>query len=294
MSVGPGATDFLRLIQGSQGTLAISRWASVYCEPVPAMERAFFIASDRLEDVVDVAYEILWHRMGGQLWIVDGSQLRAIAQSVSPGAVGATVPPWILYVNLVAEDFRPAEKLDYLLNDLRASAACRDLKLSERIGSFSADALASFNPSPNSPDYRTMPKGTFSSLFFLTQMDKATSFVSCVRDVLKDHASVCEAGFYIQPRVHGANCHFEINLYSNADDASRRVETLRSHLVRACADLGAYFSRPYGEANAIAFGENPVLMSYLKEVKTMFDPQGILSPGRLWETAQSIPAGGRS
>ena len=94
--------------------------------------------------------------------------------------------------------------------------------------------------------------------------------------------------------MQGANCHFEINLYFDAYDASGRVDALRSALMRACAEIGAYFSRPYGEANAIAFGDNPALTSYLKEAKAMFDPRGVLAPGRLWEATSPTSTGYQS
>ena len=153
-----------------------------------------------------------------------------------------------------------------------------------------AGALASFESSPDAPDDRTPPKGASSSLFFMTQMDKASAFIARVRAVLADDGPGCEAGFYVQPRVQGASCHFEINLYADDPLAAGRMDALRARLTRACADAGAYFSRPYGDATAIAFAENPLLTSYLKEVKAMFDPNRILAPGRLWDAAPSTPA----
>lgn len=78
MAVGPGVTDFLRVLQGSQDTPGIVTWASVYCEPIPALERSFFVGSDDVAPLIELAYRVLWRRQGGQLFIVNDARLAMI------------------------------------------------------------------------------------------------------------------------------------------------------------------------------------------------------------------------
>ena len=287
-SVGPSGTDFLRVIQGSQGTIGIVKWAAVYCEPMPALEKAYFVGSSRLEDLADIAYDVLWHRMGGQLWIANRHQVEIIADTVSPGALAdAVAPEWVLYVNLVAPDFRPAQKLAYLTNDLKAAAARRNLVLSESIGALQSDVIRAHAPPENSPDYRAKSGRDFASIFFLSQMDKASRLLADARAGLRGGGENA-AGIYLQPRVHGASCHVEINLMRSEATEPRVFDERRSRLIRDCAKAGAYFSRPYGEAKDIAFSANPIVTSYMREAKELFDPNGILCPGRFPQIDRSV------
>lgn len=287
-SLGPSGTDFLRVIQGAQGTIGIVKWAAIYCEPVPALEKAYFVGSARLDDLADIAYDVLWHRMGGQLWIANRRQLEIIANTASPGALAnAATPEWVLYVNLVTPDFRPAQKLAYLTNDLRAAAARRHLVLSESIGALQADVISAHIPPDEGQDYRARSGRDFASIFFLSQMDKASGLLADARVSLGGDEEDAP-GIYLQPRVHGANCHVEINLIRSEATEPRVFDERRSRMIRDCAKAGAYFSRPYGEAKDIAFSANPIVTSYMREAKELFDPNGILCPGRFAQIERNV------
>jgi FAD/FMN-containing dehydrogenase len=45
--MGPGQTDFARVVQGAQGTMGIVTWSTVRCELVPTLQRPFLVGSGR-------------------------------------------------------------------------------------------------------------------------------------------------------------------------------------------------------------------------------------------------------
>jgi FAD/FMN-containing dehydrogenase len=46
-------------------------------------------------------------------------------------------------------------------------------------------------------------------------------------------------------------------------------------------EAGAYFSRPYGEWAAMAFGADPETAELTRTVKGIFDPNNVMNPGKL-------------
>ena len=65
----------------------------------------------------------------------------------------------------------------------------------------------------------------------------------------------------------------------------RTVSRVRKRFVtegcQALANAGAFFSRPYGPWADIAFGRCPDTVITLRKLKDIFDPNGIMNPGKL-------------
>lgn len=286
MAMGPASTDFMRVIQGSQGTLAVLTWASVFCEPVPALERAFFVGSDDIGPLVELAYKILWRRTGGQLFLVNSTQLGMIGAREAKDcvALSAGLPRWILYVNLTCPDYMPDERMAYMLADLNADAAALGLQVSERIGGYAAAAIGAQQDDLPQQHYKDRLRGAHQSLFFLTQMDQAPRFLDMLDALQAEHLDMAQpAGVYIQPRIQGVSAHFELvfPFDPQVDGVARRVADFTALAARRMADAGAFFSRPHGDWSAIAFEKDAGIKPYLAAVKDMMDPKGILCPGRL-------------
>jgi FAD/FMN-containing dehydrogenase len=49
--LGPGQADWYRAIQGAQGTLGITTWASMRCELLPKVEEPFMVGSTQLDKI---------------------------------------------------------------------------------------------------------------------------------------------------------------------------------------------------------------------------------------------------
>jgi glycolate oxidase len=92
-----------------------------------------------------------------------------------------------------------------------------------------------------------------------------------------------DIGIYLQPRQQGVNCHCEFMLPYNPGDAAETAR-LQDLYAKASAELinqGAFFSRPYGIWADMAFARDAQTTKVLKNIKSTFDPNGVLNPGKL-------------
>jgi len=64
-------------------------------------------------------------------------------------------------------------------------------------------------------------------------------------------------------------------------DEVQRIEPLMGEAGGACLDLGGFFSRPYGPMAEAVYEKCPDTARALRKVKAIFDPRGIMNPGRL-------------
>ena len=55
---------------------------------------------------------------------------------------------------------------------------------------------------------------------------------------------------------------------------------LAFRLARELMPLGAYYDRPYGRLPELVYTE-PVSLDAIRRLKKIFDPDGILNPGKL-------------
>lgn len=285
MAVGPGVTDFLRVVLGSQGTLAIAAWASAYCEPIPTLEKSFFVGSDELSPLIELAYRVLWRRQGGQLFILNNTQLAMIRNRDTNAfrAESERLPAWILYVNLTSPDYFPQERMTFLEADLAADAAAFGLSPVRQLDGFSASDIGKQQGELPAVHYKDRPCGAHQDVFFLTQLDRAAGFARKLSTLDDGDGETAPMGIYLQPRNQGVNCHFEITFpFDPGNEAMVKRTGVRADLAaRSCSDSGAFFSRPYGSWSEIAFGKDQSIKPYLQTVKDLFDPNGILSPGKL-------------
>ena len=61
-------------------------------------------------------------------------------------------------------------------------------------------------------------------------------------------------------------------------------ESIRELCTELCKDLineGAFFTRPYGALADMVYSKATGYATMLKELKKVFDPNGILNPGKL-------------
>lgn len=286
MAIGPGATDFLRVIQGSQGTLAIVAWASAYCEPIPALEKAFFVGSDDIAPVIELAYRVLWRRQGGQLFIVNNVQLAMICgrDKTAFDALAGRFPRWILYVNLTSPDYFAQDRMSFLEADLIADAAEFGLSAVDQLAACSANEISDQQNDLPELHYKDRPSGAHRDIFFLTQLDQSPRFVRELMSLTDANGLPAgSVGFYLQPRIQGVNCHFEVTFPfdPNDEESATKTSALVRLAARRVADAGGFFSRPYGPWTDIAFGKDQSIQRYLRMTKELFDPKGILSPGKL-------------
>jgi len=90
--------------------------------------------------------------------------------------------------------------------------------------------------------------------------------------------------------VHGSNAHCAFDIYYNNENSSEteRAKILNSKGSMALLKNGAYFSRPYGPFTTSVYEHtSPEIISAMRKVKDIFDPNNVLNPGSLCFTEVS-------
>ncbi|WP_371345731.1 FAD-binding oxidoreductase [Ancylobacter sp. IITR112] len=283
-AVGPAGTDFLRVVQGSQGTLAILCWAAILCERLPLLEEACFVGADSLAPLARLSLELHRRRIGRATFIASGVHLAAVLETEPEriAEVAAGLPPFVLYVQLAACSEFPEERIAYQREDLAHLAAKAGLAAVDELGGRSAQEISALQARPPADDYKDRIAGAHRSVFFLTQLDRVERFVALAQERVARAPGVT-LSVYVQPRLHGRNCHLEFVLAHDPDAtfAVAAADGIAADLAEACCAQGGFFSRPYGAWAEMAFRRNSTILPLLRETKSIFDPDHILNPGRL-------------
>jgi len=284
---GHSHVDFQRLLLGAQGTIGIVTWATMKCRSLSRLSRALLVPSDKLEPLVDLIYQPLKFRLGGNLFVLNGLQLACLlgknARQVRE--LWEILPAWVLFISFEGYGVLPEEKVAYEEADFIAMAESKGLKPEAAIPGAAAAEIASLLSKPSrEPYWKTGLKGNFQEIFFLTTLDKTPGFTATVAEIAGEHQYSFEnIGVYIQPSVQGTSCHCEFDLYYDPTSAAeiKAVKRLNAAACREIAVRGGFFSRPYVAWKDIAYARAPGTAAMQKKIKNIFDPKAIMNPGRL-------------
>jgi FAD/FMN-containing dehydrogenase len=288
-SAGPSQTDFHRIIQGAQGTMGVVTWITMRAELVPSIQNPLLVGADSMEKLIPFVYEVQRAQLGEHSFIVNRS-CAAMLMSALNGQpftkIHDSLPPYMCLQNIAGFERMPKERVEYQSNDIRGIAEQSGLTLAPDLGAISAEGLlkASANPCENG-DWRRALRGHCLSIFFLTTLDRIPNFCRIFSDSAKTHSLDEECiGCYVQPVVQNHACYMEFMIpFAGGDqDEFSRLRAFERETVRALADAGAFFSRPYGRSQEIVFEQNPLNHETLKKLKGIFDPNRIFNRGK-WD-----------
>lgn len=283
--MGPGSFDPARIIQGAQGTIGIVTWANVFCQLLPKFQRPFFLLSETLGDLIEFTYRVLRRRLGEELFLLNSFALANIIaeEPEEIRELASTLPPWIVFFSIAGFERFPEEKVDYQEKDSEDIAQKFGLEILPAIEGISGGKVMELLENPPEKHWKLKHKGSCEDIFFLTTLDKTPQFVKAMREVVEAHGCpAADFGIYIQPIIQGVACHCEFNLMYDPSSAEEK-EKIRK-ILRASENLinlGAFFSRPYGPWADVAYKRDAETAGVLRKVKDMFDPQGIMNPGKL-------------
>ncbi len=265
--MGPGATDFGRVILGAQGAFGIVTWAVMHTEWIPAIERAFFIPSDDLQSLCQFVAKWCWRRLQGAMFILSAKQLEALT-----GVSGTT--EWVAFGNLGVPDFRPEARLAYEWDYVVKDASRLALSPTDHFGGITATAFKEKLYGPASECWKTQAFGTYEEIIVTCQLDQAPTLASII-----DEESL--VGIYLQPQVQGVTAHMEFTLQRppQADQTEWNVHL--KNLAGRLVDAGAFIARPYGNWGQVAFERDANSAWLLETARNLFDPHGVLGSGRL-------------
>jgi len=284
VGMGPGSVDYYRFISAAQGAMAIVTWASVKCEILPALHEVFFAAADKLEGLLDFTYEIEKIRYGDEMFLMnraqfacmlggDGDDIREIKQKL---------PPWIALLGIAGRAYLPEERVAYQKKDIGEIARKYGLELAAGLpGIRNEDVRGRLENVCEDEYWKLRYKGNNQDIFFLTTLDRTPGFVGTMlseADAMRYDAD--DVGVYLQPQHQGVVCHCEFSLPYKTEE-TETVNQLYESASRKFKDEGAYYSRPYGIWADLMYSGDAQNTMLLKQIKNIFDPNGVMNPGKL-------------
>jgi FAD/FMN-containing dehydrogenase len=285
--MGPAQTDFVRIVQGSQGTMAAVTWCSLKLEVAPTIHRIYFVPDKKLSRLSDLTYRAMRPKLADE-WLILNARALATIISSDPAridALAAAQAPWTVVYGVSGYEYLPEERVAYQEHDLAAHAQAAGVVAAREVPGCSAHRMEAILASPSpEPYYKHRPRGASADIFFLTTLDRVPDFVSTMEaEAEKLSYPASEIGVYIQPIQQGRNVHLEFTLYFDpADEAdAARARALFDYASRALSEAGAFFSRPYGPWAELAYARCPDTVTALRKVKDMLDPDNVLNRGKL-------------
>jgi len=289
---GPGQTDFFRLLTGAQGTMGVVSWAAVRCELVPAAHEYLFAAAAELDELIDFVYRLDRIRLGDEVLVVNDAYLARLLKAAGASVAPEELPVWTLVLGLGGREHFAAERVAVQRRDAEALAGEFGLTLQSSIpGATAADVAAVLAGTCDTP-WKLAAEGACADVLFITTLEEAPAFTEIAHIVADGHGYAAEdVGVYIQPQHQGVTHHVEFSLPYDASDpaTAEDMRGLSDDLAANLMAAGAYFSRPYGPWAQPVYNRDAAARDALRKVKAVFDPVGILNPGKLCFGAPTAP-----
>lgn len=283
----PGA----RLWQGAQGTLGIFTWANIKAEYLPTMDKLFFIPFDRIENVVEPIRRIQHRMLGNECLVLNNFNLAAILAENWPGefeTLRENLPPWTVILDLAALHRLPEEKLEYEEEALMEVASELHFTPQHTVGGITGLESAVLKilrkPWPGDVYWKFRYKGACHDIFFYAPLNRASEFMEAMSGLAVQYGyPTGDIGVYLQPLERARVCFCHFGFHCNPEDA-REVDLVHSLYLAAsemAIDMGGFFATPYGRWADMVYSRAASYTRVLKIVKSAYDPNNILNPGKL-------------
>jgi FAD/FMN-containing dehydrogenase len=286
--MGPWMTDYYRLVTQAQGSMGIVTWASLKTAVKPTVHQLYIAAADSLEYLEAFVYRAMWTRFPDEVFILNRAQAASLVGKTSDEIAGLkdTLPPWLAAVGVAGREPIPETRFEARSKDLIDIAQMNGLDLKEGVAGLSGRALYAEATSTDKGKvyWKDVYAGGHQDVFFLTQLDRTGDFLQAVRSICEKYGYPTEnIGVYIQPKHIGSSYHMEFTFPYDPDSVAEeaRVCELTEAVSVAASDLRGYYSRPYGRWAGIQLNKDAQSLMALKRLKNIFDPNGVMNPGRL-------------
>jgi FAD/FMN-containing dehydrogenase len=285
--MGPWMLDYYRLLTAAQGSMGIVTWASLKAAVKPLIHGLYLVAADDSSELEDFVYKAMWTRFPDEVFILNGCQLANIMGKSSDeiASLKEIFPRWIAAVGVAGRELVPELRFEARSKDLTDIAQENGLDLREGVSNLSGASLYKEVSTPSEGVYwKDRYLGSHQDVFFLTQLDKAGFFIKAVREIAEDLAYPTEdIGVYIQPKHLGSSYHVEFTFPYDPDSAKQtaRAKDVFRAVSKTVADLGGYYSRPYGSWAGIQLNKDAQSYMVLKRLQKIFDPNKVMNPGKL-------------
>jgi FAD/FMN-containing dehydrogenase/Fe-S oxidoreductase len=287
-AAGPRGVDLAQLFAGSEGTLAILLEATLRTVPIPKAKATALVLFDDLEKAGAAVVAILEAKPAA-VELLDRIFVEVVRQA--DPRLGASLPSGteaILIVELDGDD--PAEvrsRLDALsealTGRLRLATEVRRAERPEEMARVWAVRKAA---SPILSRREGVRRNTRFIEDAAVHPEQMVEFVRRLRALLKSYG--LEAAIF----GHAGDCNLHCNPMMNQRDPEdlRKMEAIAEEFVDLVTDLGGSLSGEHGDGRLRtpylrrAYGP---LAGVFDEVKSLFDPEGLLNPGIIAHDGES-------
>ena len=268
--------DLIRLFVGSEGTLGIIVGATVRLAGLPAEFSAAVATFPSMEKAGKVVFEIMRAGLNpAALELLGPECIELMNQQES---LGLDVSPTIFMEFHGTTTSHLTEVLE-ISEEICRAGGCSQFEpgvgRAERDRIFKArHALGEMIPR-NHPDCGIMV------------MDVAvpiTAYSALIADIRKELAGTNLVSYYIS---HAGNGNVHLNIVGKKDDQKQwdLIKAISQRLVSKCIELGGTATGEHGIGlgkRKYMVAEHGTSLNWMKRVKSLFDPNGILNPGKIF------------
>ncbi len=276
---GPGTIDYLRFLTSAQGTIGFVTWATLKAEILPSLSRLFFIQSENAEKLTDLANLLARRRIPDECIILNRENFAAAFgdNSDEEKSLGH-MAPWIMLCRVCGYDRYPEERVaiydGYVKDACKEFGLCADTSL-RLLPGFEEKIETMLTDCDRREKSWKLRRGDEKELLMLSAPSKAADLIAVIENELPG------IGITVSPQVQGRAFRIECDLRFDNDPAEAEKNShILFELAKKLQSAGAYFDRPYGDLAALVYNE-PVSVDAMKRLKNIFDPDGILNPGKL-------------
>jgi hypothetical protein len=280
-------TDIYRILQGSQGTMGMVTWATVRCEVLPALQKPYLVSSHRIDNLLDLAYRLVRHRLGDELFILNNQALACLVGD-SPQEIDRlreALPNWVLFYCLAGYEIFAEERIEYQEKDTSdITKVLGVIPTPEAVSGVGALEILDLTRKPSAePYWKLRYRGGCQELFFISSFRDVPQHIDTVYTAAAKGGFAAPLGAYVQPINQGHGYHLEFQLAYDPESKAERdhARDLYVSAAEALLDRKAFFSRPYDLLAEKVLNRDGQTLAALRKVKDIFDPNHVMNPGKL-------------
>lgn len=272
-----------RLFVGSEGTLGIITEIILKLIPLPPAKKTMLVSFESLDRAAETVSEIISRAIiPTTLEMMDQTTIKAI-QSLKdvgyPTDVGGLL---IIEVDgserQVAEDMAVVEQVCKEMGALSIKVA-KDQKEADALWTGRRSMMAAFTsmmPTVLSEDV-TVPRS------------QVPAMARAILDISAKYGIKQGLGGH----VGDGNMHPNFLIDKRNQDEFARAEKAMAEVARAAIDMGGVVSGEHGiglaKAEYMHWQCGELLVNYMRQIKKVFDPKGLLNPGKIWLAETTSP-----
>ncbi|MFX0004311.1 MAG: FAD-binding oxidoreductase [Candidatus Hodarchaeota archaeon] len=278
--MGPTQFSLFRVLQGAQGSIGIVTWATMKLELNPSIQKLYHLQSEKVEELLELQYELLKYRLCDELFILNNLNLACLIKENPTEIIklAEELPKWNLIFIISGKGELANEKISYLEGDIMDIMKNKILDFSQCKILNENEILKFINNADNNP-WRLRLSGAYQDIIFISNYEKITKFIALGKNYFSN-----KLGVYIQPINQGTSYHCQFDIYYNPNNTEEALDIKERflHASIQLMDSGAFFNRPYGLwAKEVYKKHEDSTQKALKKVKKIFDPNNVLNPGVL-------------